>query len=354
MKTGLSDQQPASRPLTADLGDQAIEWLVMLQSGDATSRDHAAFADWCAQSPDHARAAAEAQSLFAAIGQTKVAQQWQENPDIQNEIGSFRSPAPGAAAPRRQRRLQPARSRAVWLRPGRLAIAGAMICALMLAIFGGLEATGPIARWTSDYSTAIGQQRVVTLPDGSIAHMNTASALSVDFSGPRREIRLEAGEVIFDVAKDADHPFIVSANGGAARAVGTVYGVRLEDGGANVTVREGIVEVTRGDSEPVRITVGQQAHYDTDGGLRKITDADLAAYGSWQRGKLIFNQRTLSDVMAELQRYQPGRIVVARDTLRDLKVTGVFETTDLDAVFASIAQTTSARVTRLPLLTIIY
>ncbi|MFC4236749.1 FecR family protein [Thalassospira xianhensis] len=350
MKTGLSDQQPASRPLTADLGDQAIEWLVMLQSGDATSRDRAAFADWCAQSPDHARAAAEARSLFAAIGQTEVAQQWQESPDIQNEIVSFQSPAPKAAPTRRQ----PARERVFLPRQGRLAIAGAMVCALMLAVFGGLEATGPIARWTSDYSTAIGQQRVVTLADGSVAHMNTASAFSVDFSGPRREIHLEAGEVIFDVAKDASHPFVVSANGGAARAVGTVYGVRLDGDAANVTVREGIVEVTSGDREPVRITVGQQVRYDGNGGLKKITDADLAAYGSWQRGKLIFNQRTLSDVMAELERYQPGRIVVARDALRDLRVTGVFETTDPDAVFASIEQTTSARITRLPLLTIIY
>ena len=52
----------------------------------------------------------------------------------------------------------------------------------MLAVLGGLETTGPIARWTSDYSTAIGQQRVVTLADGSVAHMNTASAFSVDFS----------------------------------------------------------------------------------------------------------------------------------------------------------------------------
>lgn len=124
LKTGLSDQQPASRPLTADLGDQAIEWLVMLQSGDATARDHAAFADWCAQSPDHARAAAEARSLFAAVGQTEAAQQWQENPDIRREIGSFQSPAPGAAAPRRQPRLQPARSRAVWLRPDALPLPG--------------------------------------------------------------------------------------------------------------------------------------------------------------------------------------------------------------------------------------
>ncbi|WP_404421858.1 FecR family protein [Thalassospira australica] len=340
--------------MATDLGDQAIEWLVMLQSGDAGARDHAAFADWCAQSPDHARAAAEARSLFAAIGQTEAAQQWQENPDIRNETGSFQSPAPRGAPTRRQPTLQPAQRRVFGARPGRLAIAGAMVCALMLAVFGGLEATGPIARWTSDYSTAIGQQRAVTLADGSVAHMNTASAFSVDFSGPRREIRLEAGEVIFDVAKDADHPFVVFANGGAARAVGTVYGVRLEGEGANVTVREGIVEVTNGDSEPVRITVGQQAHYDTDGGLRKITDADLAAYGSWQRGKLIFNQRHLSDVMAELERYQPGRIIVARDALRGLTVTGVFETADLDAVFASIAQTTSARITRLPLLTVIY
>ncbi|UKV13546.1 FecR family protein [Thalassospiraceae bacterium SW-3-3] len=350
MKTGHSDPQSTDRPEAVDLGDQAIEWLVMLQSGDAGARDRAAFADWCAQSPDHARAAAEARSLFAAIGQTEAAQQWQENPDIQNEIGGFQLPAPKAAPTRRQ----PARERAFLPRQGRLAIAGAMVCALMLAVFGGLEATGPIARWTSDYSTAIGQQRVVTLADGSVAHMNTASAFSVDFSGPRREISLEAGEVIFDVAKDADHPFVVSANGGAARAVGTVYGVRLDGGGANVTVREGIVEVTSGNSETVQITVGQQVRYDTDGGLKKIADADLAAYGSWQRGKLIFNQRTLSDVMEELQRYQPGKIVVARDALRDLKVTGVFETTDPDAVFASIEQTTSARITRLPLLTIIY
>jgi len=354
LKTGHSDPQSTYRPVATDLGDQAIEWLVMLQSGDAGARDRAAFADWCAQSPDHARAAAEARSLFAAVGQTEAAQQWQENPDIRHEIGSFQSPVPGTATPRRQLTLQPAQRRVSSPRPGRLVITGAMVCALMLAVFGGVEATGPIARWTSDYSTAIGQQRVVTLADGSVAHMNTASAFSVDFSGPRREIRLAAGEVIFDVAKDADHPFVVSANGGAARAVGTVYGVRLDGDAANVTVREGIVEVTSGDSEPVRITVGQQVRYDGNGGLKKITDADLAAYGSWQRGKLIFNQRTLSDVMEELQRYQPGKIVVARDALRGLKVTGVFETADLDAIFASIEQTTSARVTRLPLLTVIY
>ncbi|OSQ49564.1 FecR family protein [Thalassospira alkalitolerans] len=339
--------------MATDLGDQAIEWLVMLQSGDATARDRAGFADWCAQSPDHARAVAEARSLLAGIDETKIAQQWRDNRDIGAAVGAMASPAPAPITGHRKS-FPKSRPKSHMRRAGKAAIWAATVCILMVAILGGVEAIGPIARWTADYSTATGQQRTVVLGDGSMAHMNTASAFSVDFSGPRREIHLEAGEVIFDVAKDASHPFVVSANGGEARAVGTIYGVRLDGDVTDVTVREGIVDVSNGDHETRRITVGQQARYRGDGKVEYIENADLAAYGSWQRGKLIFNQRRLGDVIGEVARYQRGQIVIAREALRDLKVTGVFAIDDLNALLASIEQTTSARVTHLPLLAVIY
>ncbi len=339
--------------MAMDADDQAIEWLVMLQSGDATARDRAAFADWCAQSPDHARAVAGARRLLAGIGETETAQQWRDNPEIGAVAGTMVSPASSPITGHRKSFVK-SHPKTGLSRVGKAAIWAATVCMLVVAILGGVEATGPMARWTADYSTATGQQRTVVLADGSMAHMNTASAFSVNFSGPRREIRLEAGEVIFDVAKDARHPFVVSANGGEARAVGTIYGVRMDGDVTDVTVREGIVDVSNGNHETRRITVGQQARYRGDGKVEYIENADLAAYGSWQRGKLIFNQRRLGDVIGEVARYQRGQIVIAREALRDLKVTGVFAINDLDALLASIEQTTSARVTHLPLLTVIY
>ena len=352
MNSGASaHQQPALQGYDNDmvaLSDQAIDWLVRLQSDDATDHDRQAFAKWSAQSDAHMRAVHDAEALFGAVDQTQTAQDW---------TGHVAPLSPNAAkpnSPARTKRRPAARSVARF-GTRRFALTAASLCAFVLMIVTGAGMQSDIwARWNAQYSTDIGGAKTVNLPDGTVAHMNTASAFSIDFSDGVRRVDLAAGEVIFDVAKDAQHPFIVSAQGGEAMAVGTVYGVRIKDDHVNVTVREGIVEVSTGVGSSIRLLAGDRAVYQNGRGPQTDGTVDLAAYGSWQRGKLIFNNRPLGDVIDEVQRYKAERIVIARDAVHNLKVTGVFDIADLDALLDTLEQAMNARVVRLPLLTVIY
>jgi len=328
------------------LSDQAIERLVCLHSGDAASAEFHEFEIWRSQSEAHERAARDAESLIGAVGETQTAQHanWCEAVALQGaSITSNVSNKPSAS-----RRSHGFMRR----RPVVSALAG--IAAMLMLLFAGFEAGDMWNRYNADYVTHTGQYQTIELPDGSMAHMNTASAFSIDFSGDVRRVNLASGEVIFDVAKDADHPFVVAALDGEAVAVGTVYGVRIKNDCAKVTVQEGIVEVRNGAGPALRLSAGEQGAYQSGQAPELNANADIATYGSWQRGKLIFNSQPLGAVIAEAQRHTSGRIVVARDALRDMKVTGVFETAALDDLLQSIEQTTGAHVLKLPLLTVIY
>jgi transmembrane sensor len=74
---------------------------------------------------------------------------------------------------------------------------------------------------------------------------------------------------------------------------------------------------------------------------------------AWRRGKLIFDRRPLGEVVADLERYRRGKIVVVRDDLDALEVTGVFDLADPEAILLTIEETLPVRVARLPFVTII-
>ena len=69
-----------------------------------------------------------------------------------------------------------------------------------------------------------GQKSDISLPDGTIVHLNTDSKLRYGshFNGKQRQVEL-TGEAYFDVAKDAQSPFIVKAGDIQVRALGTSF-----------------------------------------------------------------------------------------------------------------------------------
>lgn len=316
----------AGRPGMA-LSDQAIDWLVLIGSGRATAADRLAFLNWRRQSPAHEAAAGEAESLMQAVGRTRQ-----------------------AAAHRRAVGQTPAAVRRYARR--RLLLAGAAAAASVAAVAVALLALGPLAAVYADHATAVGQRKRVELADGSTAFLNTATAISVDFSPSERRIVLHAGEAWFDVAKDANRPFVVAAADTRTRAVGTAFAVLRSDKGEHVTVTEGTVEVRLRGGEPIRVGAGQRLDAGEDARL-KLRTVDVDTATAWQRGKLIFNRRPLQSVVEELQRYSTRRIVVVGDGLRMLEVTGVFDLDDPARVLRAVAETTKASVLNMPLLTLV-
>ena len=92
--------------------------------------------------------------------------------------------------------------------------------------------------------TAIGALQKLDLPDGSVALLNTDSAIDTAFTATERRVRIVRGEVFFTVAKDAARPFVVTAGTVAVRAVGTAFNVQRHHGSVEVLVTEGRVRVT--------------------------------------------------------------------------------------------------------------
>ena len=220
---------------------------------------------------------------------------------------------------------------------------------------GGLLQSGLVRlTFLSDYATGIGEWKTIALSDGSTVQLNARSALSVGFDRTRRLVSLTEGQATFSVADDPARPFLVSAAGGQTMAAGSQFDVDIRPDDVAVTILHGDVSVSaEAAGRAVTATTNQRILYDGRGGLTKVADVDADTETAWRRGKLVFNDRRLTDVVAEVERYRHGRIVLVGAALQRLSVSGVFDLTDPQSVLTAIRQTLPVRVTELPLVTII-
>lgn len=286
-----------SRPGTDDVRDQAADWVVRLDAPGGRAREGAALDRWLSADVVHREAFEEAMRTWRLLD---------------------RGLAPGP-----QRAGEPRAS-------GRRARRGALIAAaLLLAVSVALGAGFGWelrARLTADAWTAPGEARLITLPDGSRLHLNTASAVTVRYRPDVREIGLRAGEAAFEVVPDARRPFRVAVGDGTATALGTRFQVRVTSGGAAVTVLEGRVRVAAG-GEVADLDGAQRVSFKIGGGgPGPIEAVDAEAASAWRRGRIVFVDRPLGEVVDELNRYHRGRIQLAGSELATRRVSGAFRT----------------------------
>ncbi|WP_246782850.1 FecR family protein [Allostella humosa] len=234
----------------------------------------------------------------------------------------------------------------------------AAVAASLLLFAGSLAVWvgDPVVLATADYRTAPGEQRRVALADGSTVDLGPASAIAVDYGDSTRRVRLLSGVAYFTAAPaDASEPrpFVVGAASGTARALGTRFMVERLSAAVEVTVAEHDVEVAlagaAADGPTVVVAPGQVVRY-SESGLGAVHDANIERATAWQRGRLIFDDVPLGDVVAALNRYRHDRIVIAGAGLASRKVSGVFDTAAPDAALATIARDLRISAASLPLL----
>ncbi|UVL63630.1 FecR family protein [Pseudomonas sp. B21-032] len=305
----------------SDLEDQAIEMLVHLHSGRATTADHLAYDNWCQRSAFHAHAASRAEALWGAFPLTQKARQF--------------------VAPPPEKRRKPVR--ALWA-------AGMAACVALVVFSAALQR--PWSALYADHVTDPGERRELRLEDGSRLWMNGDTVLSVNYSHNQRGITLYQGEALFEVAKDSSRPFIVHAAQGDVQAIGTRFDVDQRGDKVTVQVSEGIVQLSSG-GETLRLPAGQSTAYRQGLAPQMAVEVDVQDVATWQRGKLIFNARPLGEVLAELDRYIPGVLYLTDETLAARRISGTFEVDDPHAALNALEQTQPLRITRLPLLTLV-
>ena len=199
-----------------------------------------------------------------------------------------------------------------------------------------------------DYLTPVGRVSRVTLADGTAVTLDADSATTAAFDGKVRRVTLTRGRAHFQVAHDKAHPFVVTAQGRSVTALGTVFDVDLEPSAVTVTLLEGKVAV-----RDLAVSQGKQAVLKPGERLvapsrgawsQRAVDAEQAA--RWMSGDLVFDERELGLVAAELNRYSGRKLVVADARLASTPISGVFRAGDPEALAQGLEASGVARVAR--------
>ena len=303
---------------------QAAEWLVAL-SDDASEALQAEFQAWQEADPRHAAAVARMRTLVGEVMQLQ-------------QTGAVGRAALNASF------VRPRRKQGV-----RRAAAGAAL-ALVLGVscLLGMQAYPP-ALLLADLRAGTGEWQQHRLADNSQLTLNSGSAVNLHFGKRERRIELLRGEVLVEVAPDPNRPFLVETEHGRIRALGTRFIVRREDGQTRLYMLESRTAV-QSDRERRAGLAAQQVVAEGQGiaihamGLGTLEDVDARGLEqAWQRHQLIAHERPLGEVLDELSRHRPGRILVA-DEVRNLRVSAVLPLDDTTRALALLESGLSIQV----------
>jgi transmembrane sensor len=284
---------------SGEIDTRASIWAASVDRGELSEAERAALEAWLAEDRRHLGAYARARAVVAHFDRAKAL-------GTSFDYRDFRPNRP----PIQRVRLR-------W--------AAAALVAGGAIYIGVMTWRGP-----GSISTVRGEIRLVPLADGSAVTLNTESKLAIEYTKGERDVELLAGEALFNVAKDHTRPFIVHAGNTRVRAVGTSFSVRkISDDDVKVLVREGVVEVTRGDGVQVAALRGGAdsqilAQPRAAGSVIPIAPAQVDRELAWQQGMISLDGRTLREAVEEFARYSPTRIVIEDPALADRTVTGLF------------------------------
>ena len=326
----------------AAIAEAALGWLLRRQEGSPSAEEQARFQAWHEADPRHRAAYAEAAAMWRDAGALEQAFAPLGQAPANKQVADKQATDAVATAPRRRKRRWPI-----------FAMASSLLAAACLLFFVAAPSLSHLpGRLLADHGTVAGEQSRVVLPDGSVALLNTESAIDVAYSGRRRVVTLLHGEAWFHVNKDPERPFDVVAAGGRTTAVGTAFAVRHENGGATITVTEGVVRVTSPDTEqasaqvPSLVEAGQQVSYARGAAPGPVRSIDVATATAWRHGSLVIRDRPLGEALAEIGRYRPGRLVLLGDGARQSPVTARLALVDIDGGIDALAATHGLSVTR--------
>ncbi|MCY4427770.1 MAG: FecR family protein [Halieaceae bacterium] len=335
--------------------DAATAWFVRSRDTGLTPSEREEFAQWLKESPLHVQEYLAIARIWGDVTEIEGAVATAEQltaPEIADNVislsektgkGEYAKPAQAVVPEKPGQRLRPHRR-------GKTAVAASLLAAISLAAVSWWQGGNAM----KTHETSLGEQRSLVLEDGSVVEMNTASQIDVEFDSANRTVTLVAGEVFFDVRKDAARPFVVRVGESEIRVLGTKFNVYMQEKETSVTVLEGNVSVSTGmdlddaaeftgaiavstlpqliNNESVLLKSGEQAviHNET----RKITTVtlpDSEKFLAWTDRRLILDETRLDEILAEFTRYNDVRFTIANEEVAKLRFTGVFDAQDMES-----------------------
>ena len=243
----------------------------------------------------------------------------------------------------------------------------AAAAAVTVLVMGALWLARSGAPLPVDHQTGISEQRMIYLADGSTAHLDTQTAISIWYDENLRRVELREGQALFSVAHETERPFVVTVGDAAVRALGTEFNVRKKGSGRiAVSVASGRVQVGRKaeilrmdrredmpasvpgtvektesarsiadflPAEPPRLAMevvesGQQVVFDASQTTHHVKAVEVHRVSAWQEGRLDFQDASLTEVIDELNRYLETPMVIGDPALADVTISLFFKIKD--------------------------
>jgi transmembrane sensor len=312
----------------------AADWFVRLQGTEVSVEDTLAWQAWLNESPKNAEAFTRIEELSQVLRSVPV--------PLAIPAEELARDRYDASVPLKEWKERPRLLRS-WMT---LALA---------ALVAGIAFTVAAVFWhrppDSTFSTAVGQNRNISLGDGSTVALGGDTRIEVALSSQVRAIRLTRGEALFKVAKDADRPFKVRVGDATIVALGTAFDVQLGSDRAIVSVTEGrvlvepaaarflpvsVLQEFRPKLRPVHLDAGQQTIAGSAGIEEPTEVEDPAAATAWQTGRLAFRLEPLRYVLEDVNRYARKPIVLEGEGLGSIVITGTVERDNISGWVSSL------------------
>jgi len=291
-------QPPSGR---GEILKMAAEWHARIDSADM---DWEAFGAWLGADPAHRAAYDDIALLDIAIDEDRAAlQSVLPANDAEPEAGdAFRQ----FVADRRVRR---------WWAGGGLAVAASLAVLIMpqLPFFAGEALVA--------YRTGPGETRAIALQDGSRIVVDRNSELALR-DGASPLIEMKGGSAYFDIRHNPDRTMVIRAGDYEVRDIGTRFDLVRTPDHLAVSVAEGQVTVAPVGGKGIVLTAGHRVDVGGVQDAAAVRTLDTASVGSWQDGRLVYNDTPLALVAVDLSRYA-GRTVSVDPSVADMRLSGV-------------------------------
>ncbi len=281
---------------------EAAAWLARLRSEERTAQDEQGFRAWLAESEAHRAAFEATNSVFEMAGAA-------------------------------QRRVAPTQvphvTRRHVLRTG-VGLAAASVAGIVIYLRSG-----------TTYATEIGEQRDVSLEDGTRVRLDTDSEIHVSMNEERRRVQLRRGRAHFDVTEDPTRPFQVVALDQLVTASRGEFDVSRDGVLVSVLPQAEPVQVANekaaaGLSTPRTIMPGQLVVFAEDKLVRE-EQPEMKRAVAWHYGRLALFEEPLTEAVAQMNRYTRRPIVILDAGIAQMRISGNYSVGDPQAFATSIS-----------------
>lgn len=326
--------------------EQAARWLARSKDKDFSPDDRKMLTAWLEEDPANRSAFEEIGGIWAQVGAVEhlfAAENENECRDGLVAGSGLEQPKIGKGLPFLS---------GIFAGNMRLAAAGIAVALLILLCLPMIKGRSSEPKGSvTTYTTAKGEQKSVTLRDGSVLEMNVGSEISVYMSDALRRVEMSEGEVFFEVSRNPARPFEVILPTGRVRVLGTGFNVKSRAGNVAVDVEYGRVRVEDNPISPreahnknIILTAEQGVDITPSGRLTNLRPSRIKQVLAWQRGQMVFENTPVGQVLDELALYHHVKIRLVADGLEEKGITGTFDMRDLDRTLSIIALATSLTI----------